>query len=409
MSTASQATSTQLPLAGLLALAMTGFVAILTETLPAGLLPQIGSSLHASPAMTGQLVTLYAAGSLAAAIPLTAAMQGMRRRPRLLIAVVAFLVFNTVTGLSSSFALTLLARFMAGVAAGLAWGIIPGYARLMASGEQQGRGMAVAMVGTPLALALGVPAGSFLGHIVSWRTCFLIMSLLTIGLIVWVLWKVPDFPGQQAAERQSVRKVLLTPGIRPVLAVIFFWMVAHNILYTYVAPFVNLAGLEAHVDLVLLIFGVAALVGIWIVGLLVDRWLRPLTLGSLCGFILSALALGLAGANPFIVYGAVAVWGLTFGGAATLLQTALADAAGDGVDIAQALNTTVWNLAIAGGGMVGGVLLGSLGARSFPWALFCLLLVALATTWKAKKYSFPSERSAPNPQLFIEHVQTSNT
>jgi len=369
LSTASQATSTQLPLAGLLALAMTGFVAILTETLPAGLLPQIGSSLHASPAMTGQLVTLYAAGSLAAAIPLTAAMQGMRRRPRLLIAVVAFLVFNTVTGLSSSFALTLLARFMAGVAAGLAWGIIPGYARLMASGEQQGRGMAVAMVGTPLALALGVPAGSFLGHIVSWRTCFLIMSLLTIGLIVWVLWKVPDFPGQQAAERQSVRKVLLTPGIRPVLAVIFFWMV----------------------------------------GLLVDRWLRPLTLGSLCGFILSALALGLAGANPFIVYGAVAVWGLTFGGAATLLQTALADAAGDGVDIAQALNTTVWNLAIAGGGMVGGVLLGSLGARSFPWALFCLLLVALATTWKAKKYSFPSERSAPNPQLFIEHVQTSNT
>ncbi|MSE17094.1 MFS transporter, partial [Pantoea agglomerans] len=37
-------TTTQrgLPLASLLAFAMTGFIAILTETLPAGLLPEIG-------------------------------------------------------------------------------------------------------------------------------------------------------------------------------------------------------------------------------------------------------------------------------------------------------------------------------------------------------------------------------
>jgi len=151
-----------LPVAGLLALASTGFIAILTETLPAGLLPQIAMGLHVSLPLAGQLVTLYAAGSVAAAIPLTAATQGWRRKRVLLLAIVGFLVFNTMTAVSSSFLLTLLARFLAGVAAGLTWGITAGYARRMLSDQNKGKGMAIAMVGTPLALALGVPAGTFL-------------------------------------------------------------------------------------------------------------------------------------------------------------------------------------------------------------------------------------------------------
>jgi predicted MFS family arabinose efflux permease len=115
-----------LPIAGLLALAMTGFVAIVTETLPAGLLPQISHSLDVPESWAGQLVTLYALGSVAAAIPVTAATRSWPRRSVLLIAIVGFLAFNTVTALSPWFWLTLIARFMAGVAAGITWGLVPG-------------------------------------------------------------------------------------------------------------------------------------------------------------------------------------------------------------------------------------------------------------------------------------------
>lgn len=62
---------------------------------------------------------------------------------------VGYLVFNTVTAVSSNYPLTLGARFLAGVAAGLGWGIIPGYARLMVSDQQKGKGMALAMVEHP--------------------------------------------------------------------------------------------------------------------------------------------------------------------------------------------------------------------------------------------------------------------
>lgn len=75
-------TTTQrgLPLASLLAFAMTGFIAILTETLPAGLLPEIGKGLGVSQVMAGQLVSIYALGSLLAAIPLTVLTSGWRRK-----------------------------------------------------------------------------------------------------------------------------------------------------------------------------------------------------------------------------------------------------------------------------------------------------------------------------------------
>lgn len=101
----------RLPWMALLALAMTGFICILTETIPAGLLPLIGDGLHITTAMAGQLVTLYAIGSLVAAIPFAMLTGGVRRRPLLLAIIAGFLVFNTITALSTSYALTLIARF----------------------------------------------------------------------------------------------------------------------------------------------------------------------------------------------------------------------------------------------------------------------------------------------------------
>ena len=251
----SAALADRLPVAGLLALAMTGFICIVTETLPAGLLPQISAGLGISAAMAGQMVTAYALGSLLAAIPLTIATRGWRRRKVLLLTVIGFLVFNTVTALSSHYWLTLAARFFAGMAAGLAWSLLAGYARRMVAPHQQGRALALAMVGAPVALSLGVPLGTLLGSLVSWRAAFWIISALTLVLIAWVLAKVPDYPGQSVHERLPLRRVFTTPGVRPVLAVVITWMLAHNILYTYIAPFVAPAGLTGRIDLVRLVFG----------------------------------------------------------------------------------------------------------------------------------------------------------
>ncbi|MDM0003623.1 MFS transporter [Variovorax sp. J22G73] len=383
----------RLPLLGLLALAAAGFITVLTEAMPAGLLPQIGASLGIAPALVGQLVTVYAIGSLVAAIPLVALTRSWRRRPLLLLAIGGFAIVNTVTALSHDYALTLVARFFAGVFAGLLWALLAGQAARMVAPSLQGRAIAVAMLGAPLALSLGIPAGTLLGNGVGWRPAFLIMSALSVLLLGWVRWQVPDFPGQAAGRQQSVRRVFLLPGVRPVLAVMLAFVLAHNILYTYIAPFLAHAGLGERVDLVLLVFGAASILGIWVTGLLIDRWLRELVLAGTAGFGLAALLLGAATGSPAVVFVAVGVWGVAFGGAATLFQTASAQAAGDAADVAQSMVVTAWNIAIAGGGLVGGVLLQSRGAGVLPWSLVVLLVPALWLAWRACAQGFPGARA----------------
>lgn len=379
----------RMPIASLLALAMAAFITILTEALPAGLLPQMARGLMVSEAWTGQTVTIYAMGSLAAAIPLTAATQGVRRRPLLLAAIAGFAIANTVTALSSNYVLTMIARFLAGVSAGLLWAMLAGYAARMVPEHQQGRAIAIAMVGTPLALSLGVPAGTLLGNLLGWRMCFGIMSGLALALMAWVQVKLPDFAGQAPSKRMSLGHVFTFPGVRPVLFVVLAFVLAHNILYTYIAPFLAAADMAKRTDLVLLMFGITSLLGIWVIGVLIDHHLRALTLGSTLLFGLSALALGLMGDAPAVVYAAVAAWGLAFGGVATLLQTAIAKAAGNAADVAQSMLVTAWNIAIASGGLIGGALLDYLGVAAFSPVLLALLAATLAVVWAARSHGFP--------------------
>lgn len=379
----------RLPWSALLALAMAGFICILTESLPAGLLPQIAQDLEIREGLAGQLVTLYAVGSLLAAIPLTTATRGWRRRPLLLLCILGFLIFNTITAVSSVYGLTLAARFMAGVAAGVLWGMTAGYARRMVSDSLKGKAMAVAMVGTPLALALGVPLGTFLGNYAGWRLIFGTVSLLTVVLVLWVLWKVPDYEGEPARHQLALHRIFVTPGVRPILFVVLTWVLAHNILYTYISPYLGETMLSKRVDLVLMIFGVTSVIGIWLTGLLIDRYMRVLILISLVIFALASLAMGIFIHQPFIIILGVIAWGLSFGGAATLLQTAMAQAGGNSADIAQSMLVTAWNLGIGGGGIVGAVLLDQMGARFLPISLILLLVLALIVAWSARKHGFP--------------------
>ncbi|MHC8391523.1 MFS transporter [Pseudomonas sp. MDT2-39-1] len=384
----------RLPVWRLLAFTMTGFITIMTETMPAGLLPLIAQGLGVTQAMAGQLVTLYALGSVLAAIPVVAATRKWRRRPLFLLAIGGLLVFNTVTALSSHYLLTLVARFIAGMAAGVIWGLLAGYARRMVPHDLQGRALAVVGIGQPVALCLGVPLGTWLGTLFDWRGVFWIMSVLALLLFVWVRFGVPDYAGQTERQRQPIRRILMTPGLCSILLVIFVWILAHNILYTYIAPFLVSVGLGQRIDLVLLLFGITSILGIVVTGMWVDRGLRVLTLLSLAGFAIAALVLGLAGRSPDFVLLSVAIWGLTFGGAPTLLQTAIADTAGDGADVAQSMLVTIFNLAVAGGGVAGGLLLEHAGPGSFPPTLLVLALLGLSLVWLASAHGFkPGHRA----------------
>ncbi|MFF5971456.1 MFS transporter [Streptomyces sp. NPDC012769] len=388
-----------LPWFALLALATAVFVTSLTETLPAGLLPAMSGDLHVSEAATGQTVTIYAIGTALTAIPLTAATAAWRRKRLLLTAMAGFAVANTVTAVSSVYGLTMAARFVAGVAAGLAWALLAGYARRMAPVPLQGKAIAVAMAGIPVALSLGVPAGTFLGEQLGWRVAFLAMTALTVLLLLWISAAVPDHPGpgqEAGGERPGMLRALRVPGVGAVLFVTLVFVLAHTVLYAYIATFLDGVGLGGSTDLVLLVFGAASLSSIWVVGVWIHRRLRALTVAATLLVATAAALLAMLSDDAALVYVAAGLWGLGWGGVPTLLQTAVADAGGEQADAAQAMLVTLWNVAMAAGGIIGGVLLDAIGSVSFPWTVLLLLLPVLVVVLAARAHGFPAARKLPS-------------
>lgn len=376
----------KVPLGSLLALATAVFITVLTETLPAGLLPLMSADIGVSEAAMGQAVTVYALGTALTAIPLTAATAGWRRKRLLVTAMVGFALANTVTAFSTDYVLIMVARFVAGIAAGLAWAMLVGYARRMAPEHLQGKAIAIVMAGIPIALSLGVPAGTFIGGFLGWRVTFSIMTLLAIVVIGWILLAAPDYAGQKPENRTSVLRALSLPGVVPILVVTLLYVLAHTILYTYIATFLGGVGMGGMVGVVLLLFGAASMISIWIVGTYIDRKLRMLTIVGIILIAVAAMILAVLAQSPMMVYVAVALWGLGWGGVPTLLQTAVTDAGGDP---AQAMLVTLWNVAMAGGGIVGGILLSMLGFSAFPWSVLLILVPVLLIVLVARAHGFP--------------------
>lgn len=228
-------------------------------------------------------------------------------------------------------------RLMAGLAAGVQWAMIAGYAMRLVELRRKGRALAVSMAGVPLGLAFGVPAGTALGGVFGWRIIFATMAAPAVLVAGLALAKIPAFPGAAAADRLPVRRVLLRPGLPLVLAAAFAFEVAHMNLYTYIAPLLARAELAQHIGVLLLVFGVAALVGLWAASALIDRHVRAVVLGVLALFAGCMLGFAASGQIAGVVVTAVAGWGLALGAAPTMFQAASAKASGPAIDVAQAI------------------------------------------------------------------------
>jgi predicted MFS family arabinose efflux permease len=216
---------------GLLALAATAFMTVMTELLPAGLLPQMSRAFHVPEGQTGFLVSGYAAASCLAAIPLTAALRRVRRRVVLVSGLAGFAAANLVTAASSSYPLTFTARVLAGTMSGMLWAMLAGYAARMVVAECRGRAIAIVMSGVTVALSLGIPAAAALAATLGWRAAFAGMVVLAVILVGWAWWKVPDFPGQ-VAGRVPLRRIVGMPGLPIVLSMTLCLLAGHQAVCT---------------------------------------------------------------------------------------------------------------------------------------------------------------------------------
>lgn len=349
---------------------------------------RIGATLHTNVALTGQVVTIYALATALGAIPLSRLTAKWPRRNVLIVALGIVAVTNALTALSTDFTLTMVIRFVAGLGTALVWPQLGGYAARLAPGGVQGRAIAIALAGTPISLALGVPLGTWLSTFGGWPVAFYASAALALLTMAWMLATLPNLPGQAEHEGFTLAKTLTIPGLRTILGALTAYMLAHNILYTYVRDFLGYVGMASQTGWVLFVFGVTPVLSVLVVGTHIDRHLRKLVVGSTLLFGLSVLALAVFTGVPALIYVAVAAWGLAFGSSPSLFIGAAINATGPAAHVAQSITITVFSASIALGGLIGGLLIDDLGTGSITWASLALLIAAAMAVIGGKR-AFP--------------------
>jgi predicted MFS family arabinose efflux permease len=378
----------KMPWLPLILLATMGFILVAAETMPAGLLPVIAHGLGTSEAVVGQFISVWALGTVLVTVPAISLTRGLRRKPLLLGAIAGLLLANTVTAVSSDIPLSLVSRFVAGAFTGIIWGMLAAYGRRISPPARGGLSLTIVSIGAPVGFALGTPLGSWLGTMFDWRWSFGGLTVITVVVLFLIAAFVPDAPGQSAATRLPLARVFRMPGIAVVLAVIFVWMLGHNTIYTYIAPYLRETGTGLAPDVTLLVYGIASIAGVGITALLIDRYPRLLLHASVGLFVVSAVILIVGHASSGTIVVAVALWGVTFGGASAQLQAALTAAGRENSDVANSFLPVAFNLAIFAAGILGAVLLENLGALVLATLMAVLGVAAFALTIHGRRTAF---------------------
>ncbi len=91
----------------------------------------------------------------------------------------------------------------------------------------------------PLGSVLGVPAGTFIGDLAGWRSAFIAMGGLTIGVLIMLLIVTPPLPPQQTTRLGVLRGMLNSVATRFALLLTVLVVLAHFGTYTYITPFLE--------------------------------------------------------------------------------------------------------------------------------------------------------------------------
>jgi predicted MFS family arabinose efflux permease len=373
-------------LPGLLSLAMASCLAVTTEMLPVGLLPDIGTTFDKPESVTGLLVTLYAVMVAVLAVPLTVATSRFGRRPLLLATLLGYAVSNTLVAAAPVFAVVAAGRAVSGITHALFFSLTIGYVPRLVRHADVGSALAIVSGGASAGFVVGMPLSTSLGTAAGWRAAFTVLALLSVATFAAVYRLLPRVDHSTTPQRPS-------RGGRGALAAVsasnLLTFLGHFTAYTFVSVLLLSSGVSpAFVGPVLLGCGACGLLGLWWVGRNLDRRPRRTVALALGVMIVAVVALGSAWPTIGAVLAATAVWSGAFGGVPSIYQaTAVRTRALPPEQAGAWVNATA-NVGIAGGAAIGAGLLQTAGEAALPWVAASLVAVGLTVALMARQ-AFP--------------------
>ena len=272
---------------GLIALAAGAFALGFAEFVLMGIITNVAAGVGVTVPEAGGFISAYAIGVCFGTLILVF---GHSIAPKRLLMAFMLLCFvgNAMAALAPSAGMLTVARFISGMPHGAFFGTATIAARAMADKGQEGRAVAVMVLGQTLANTLGVPFGTLLAGMVSWRAAFVFVAIWALCslLLIWRL--VPQIEAVADAGLAGQFRFLGKPGPWIVLSAVFLGNTGIFCWWSYVSPWLETVGgwSAATLPALLVLAGLGMIVGSQLGGRAGDRltpgWASAIGQGIAC-------------------------------------------------------------------------------------------------------------------------------
>ena len=379
-----------MPLA-LFALTIAAYAIGTTEFVIVGLLPTVADDLHITLPLAGLIVSVYALGVTFGAPILTALTGRIERKPLLLGLMALFVLGNAMAALSPGYLPLLVARVLSAFAHGVFFSVGSTIAAGLVPENRRASAIAMMFMGLTVAIVTGVPLGTFIGQTFGWRATFAAVAGLGVIALIAIAVLLPSTLTR--AEPATLRQQAGILGSGRLLMVFGMTALGYGgtfVAFTFLASILQeVTGFSASsVSLILVLYGLAIAAGNIVGGRIANRdpvraltWLFVAQAAVLVLFSFTAV-------SPWLTIPTLVALGFLSFANVPGLQLYVVQLAKQvrpaAVDVASALNIAAFNLGIAAGAWIGGLVVESrLGLQATPWVGAILVVGALLLTLKS--------------------------
>jgi len=375
----------------LLVFSAMSFVLAMTAFVFSGILDKVAVSLGISVAESGLLNTMYSYGA-AFGVPLTLILFRKVERSKMLKLMLVLTIVTTFALIyAQSFVQLLIVRLLMGISAN-SYGVLAISTVLALSPkDRQGRSLAFYIMGSSLALVIGVPLTRVLSAVFDWRSIFWILNGMMMLSLAYFLKYLPkaDHEATKLNLKNELQffkdgKTLL------LLAYTLTMFMGYNAFYTYVTPYLLLLfpSIEPLMSLILVLLGIASFVGNLIGGHVSDAigYAKSMMLGAVLQTAAMLLILVFQPSKWLSVL-FIIVWLMSAWFTGLQLNTGIAQVTDNKSSFMLSINGSLIQLGGAFGASLAAVVINLSGIHSIAFvALLTSLAIVLIQAVSIRKY-----------------------
>jgi len=364
-------------------LAIVSFLVGTSQYIISGILDNISESLGITLAAAGQLITIF---SLVYAIftpVLMAITSRMDKRKLMIYSLGLFVIGNILAFILPGYGFFIVSRIIMAFGAGMVVVTALTIAEKIAPKGKKASAIATVIMGLTASLIIGVPLGRMTSEVLGWKAVFGGIALLGLVAMVIISLTIPKIQVEKLTPLNQQLALLKKPKVVLGLAITFFWLGGYSIVYTYLSPYLlNISGVsDKLLSGVLLIFGIASLVGSKFGGFSTDRWgVRFTLIGGMMLHITMLVLLSIVAHSYVGVLVILILWSFAAWSTGPTQQYHLATIEPESSSLLLGLNQSMMQLAMAAGAGIGGIFVERVSLTSITWLGALGVTIAIGLT-----------------------------